>query len=172
MSEAELRAKCFGFGCDAPALHRQLDAANAEIEAWRNKPWAEQLREQAKANAKLRAQLLEQQSENERLRAQVIAGVYDAASVGITLIKTEELKRMRAELATYKDAQKQPLAQSESTALVWMNRALSAEAELATARNALHRIAITDDVDCAHANDAKVMTRIAREALKREGGGK
>ena len=32
MSEAELRAKCFGFGCDAPALHRQLDAANAEIE--------------------------------------------------------------------------------------------------------------------------------------------
>lgn len=31
---------------------------------------------------------------------------------------------------------------------------------------ALRRIAITDDADCAVANDAKAMTRIAREALE------
>jgi pSer/pThr/pTyr-binding forkhead associated (FHA) protein len=31
---------------------------------------------------------------------------------------------------------------------------------------ALHRIAITDDADCVHANDPKAMTCIAREALK------
>ena len=62
---------CVGTGCKAASLLERLDAANAEIEAWRNKPWAEQLREQAKDNAKLRAQLLEQQSENERLRAEL-----------------------------------------------------------------------------------------------------
>jgi hypothetical protein len=43
-------------------------------------------------------------------------------------------------------------------------------AELAKAREALYHIAITDDVDCIHANDAKALTRIAREAL-RDGGG-
>ena len=38
-----------------------------------------------------------------------------------------ELAAMTAELKTYKDALKQPLAQSESLSLMWMNRALDAE---------------------------------------------
>ena len=33
-------------------------------------------------------------------------------------------------------------------------------------RRALQRIAITDDADCAHANDPEAMKRIAREALR------
>ena len=31
MSEAELLAKCHDFGCDAPALHKRLDALEAEL---------------------------------------------------------------------------------------------------------------------------------------------
>ena len=45
----------------------------------------------------------------------------------------EYADRLRAELFTYRDAQKQPLAQSESNALAWMMRCLAAEEKLAAA---------------------------------------
>lgn len=46
----------------------------------------------------------------------------------------------------------------------------AAQAENEAFRRALQRIAITDDEDCAHVDEAKVMTRIASRALAPQEG--
>jgi hypothetical protein len=48
--------------------------------------------------------LCEAADELARLRAQVITGVYDAASVGITLIDTGKLDRLRAQVEALREA--------------------------------------------------------------------
>ena len=40
---------------------QELDELRQEVEAWRNKPWAEQLRAQARENAELRQRLAEKE---------------------------------------------------------------------------------------------------------------
>lgn len=72
---------------DQYALHRALDELERLREADANA--VELARDDAETIQGLRA-------ENKALRAQVVAGVYDAALVGITLIKTAKLEEERA----------------------------------------------------------------------------
>ena len=53
------------------------------------------------------------QAENARLRAAVLAGIYDAADVGVTIIATDKLEAERAEVARLReDAERWPSTES------------------------------------------------------------
>ena len=47
----------------------------------------------------LAARCADAEIERDSLRAQIVTGIYDAASVGVTIVKTEELDRLRARVA-------------------------------------------------------------------------
>ena len=84
MSEADLRAKCHDFGCDAPALHKRLDALEAELAGW--KLFADELvpfdpnnESEIKAAATaISKQFHELKTETERLRAELVTAHNDA----------------------------------------------------------------------------------------------